>query len=168
MANTYVKIASNTVTTNTNAINFTSIPSTYTDLQVNISGVLDTTNSTYRFRLNSNTSAVYSNTRIYGNGATAASDHLITNGTLFGDYVFVTDGNYTTKTSLYISNYSGSNFKQIIIDNGWQGNATTAHSQLMSALWRSTAVVNEVNIFTGAGNFTAGTIATLYGIKNTA
>lgn len=164
---TYVKIATNTVSTNVSSIVLSSIPSTYTDLQLHISGVLNTVNSTYRFRFNSDTSSVYSNTRIFGNGSTVGSDRIVINGSYFGDYVFVTDGNYTTKTSLYISNYSGSNFKQVILDNGWQGNASTAHSQFMSALWRNTAVVNGITIFTGAGDFAAGTIVTLYGIKNT-
>jgi len=167
MANTYVKIASYAATGSVASIDFTSIPATYTDLVLKISGRISlaqiygafwlninglTTNRTYRY--------------LEGNGAAASS------GSGTNTNISTGQGNSTTASTysnveLYFPNYAGSTNKSFSVDSVGENNATTVYMDLYAALWSQTAAINQLTLLPESGNFLIYTTATLYGILKT-
>lgn len=165
MANTYVLIASTTVGSGgASSIDFTSIPSTYTDL-VLLGSTRDTSDSYVEMQLNGDTnSANYSCRFIRGNGTNAASAS--------GSYNRVgvsPSTSYTASTfgnlSLYIPNYAGSNQKSSSADGVSENNATFATAGLFANLWTGTAAITSIKIYPSTGSFVQYSSAYLYGIS---
>lgn len=163
-SNTYTLIASSTVGAGGAAsIDFTSIPSTYTDL------VLQTS-----LRENDNAWVVYvefngsgsnrTQTRLEGNGSSVSSS---SGSTIFINAV-ATAGTASTfsNVSLYIPNYASANNKSISIDGVSESNQTTAYATLNASLWSNTAAITSIKLVTGAGLLQQYSTAYLYGIKN--
>jgi len=170
---TFIKIASVTVGAGGAAnINFTSIPSTYTDLIIMCSLRSErTTGGTDNIRLEINGSAANRTFRsIGGSGAAAYSETDTTN---FIGYLPQDDGttgwtsNTFTNTSIYIPNYAGSNNKSLSVDTTTENNATTSYADLVASLWSQTNAITSLTLKTGSGSdLTQHSSATLYGIKN--
>lgn len=169
MANTFTKIASVTVGSGGAAtINFTSIPSTYTDLCVELSlrdgTAAQSVNANIIF--NNNGSAIYSARRLYASGSGAGSDSY--SGLTSMPGIWVNSATSTSNTfaniMIYIPNYSGSSNKSISIDSVTENNATTAFSGLTAGLFASTTAITDINFSTGS-NFVQYSTATLYGIS---
>ena len=164
MANTFVKIATVTVGAGGAAsMDFTSIPSTYTDLCVKYS--LRTNNAGFTdlyISFNSNT-ASFTNKSLEGSGVTASSQSTARYlGTVGGT-------NITSSTFLngeaYIPNYSGSANKSFSADTVGETNATTVYSTLSANLWSNSAAITQITITPNTGNFVQYSTATLYGIS---
>jgi hypothetical protein len=164
MANTYELIASSTVGSGGTAnIDFTSIPSTYTDLVIKASlrttctdpddYILikpnnSTANLTFMF-VRSSGSGVDSNTteRPPANGAVGTS--------IFGNL------------EIYFPNYAGSTSKPFSIDAVTEQNAVFARANLHGHLWSDTAAISRIVLTSGQSfNFVQYSTAYLYGIKN--
>lgn len=170
MPDTFIKIASVTVGAGgSSTIDFTSIPSTYTDLCVKLSA--RNTNAGYndvRLRFNSNTSSTYSIRSIQGDGSSASS---ATETAQTSNWLGNTD-NTTASTfssiDLYVPNYTSSNAKSISLDNTSEANATNTRMQMIAGLWNPSpqAAITAVNLFFSSGSFAQYSTATLYGIKN--
>jgi hypothetical protein len=177
MANTYTLIASSTVGSGgASSIDFTSIPSTYTDLVLKYSVRQDLATvaaSDYLYLNGSQTS--YSGRWIEGNGASASSftattTYLYGNGG--GDGANAT-ANTFANAEIYIPNYAGSTNKSLSHDAVSENNATTAYTDLGAGLWSNTAAINRVTLSTSATSITGGTAkfvqystAYLYGVNN--
>lgn len=163
MANTFELIASSTVGSGGAAsIDFSSIPSTYTDLcvylsmRVSDSGPVDTNikfNNT-----DTNKTILY----LRGTGA----------GTQSGSYAYTigaTNGsgqtaNTFTSSTIYIPNYANTSYnKSFSGDTVEENNATTAYATMIAGLWASTAAINQL---TFVANFVQYSTAYLYGVKN--
>jgi len=168
MANTYTLISSVTVGSGGAAnIDFTSIPSTYTDLCVKISA---RSNNSDVFEFNSvkfnNSSVGYSHRRLRGNGSTASSG---TNSSLD---IEMSNGNTATSSTfgnveMYIPNYAGSNNKSLSADGVSENNNTTAFASLNAGLWSNSAAINQVTIAPLIGTlWLQYSTAYLYGISN--
>jgi hypothetical protein len=162
---TFTKIASVTVGAGGAAnIDFTSIPSSYTDLCLKVSSRLSGTDTPVSVRFNGSTSN-FSWRRIYGNGASVSSQ----SGT--DTYWFYTDTSAQTSNTfgsgeMYIPNYAGSANKSVSSESLTENNATTAEAFIVAALWSNTAAINQVTLVPLTGNFVQYSTATLYGIKN--
>lgn len=166
MANTFTKIATVTVGSGgASSIDFTSIPQTYTDLCLKISGRLTgaATEQHHYIKFNSSTTS-YTSRYVYGSGSAAYSANTSTN-----DIGVINAANSTANTfnstEIYIPNYAGSNYKSFSNDNVEETNATTAYIHLIAHLWSNTSAITSITI-TGDSNFAQYSIATLYGIKN--
>lgn len=171
MADTYTLISSVTVGAGgASSIDFTSIPSTYTDLCLKIS--VRTTNGAYYDALfsnyNGNTSANFSSIRIQGNGTSASSGsstgntELVLNNSAVGDTATASTFN---NAELYIPNYAGSNYKSSSYDGVGENNATSAIAVLNAGLWSNTSAINRITLTCG-GSFKQYSTAYLYGISN--
>ena len=170
MPDTFVKIASVTIGSGgASSIDFTSIPSTYTDLVVKLSVRTDGINAPWLLlRFNGNTSS-YTQRYVYGTGAAAASTTVGT-----ANYMNLAAAiNSTSQTAntfasadVYVPNYAGSSNKSVSTDTGQENNATTAYATLAAGLWSNTAAINQVTFFPETGNFAQYSTAVLYGIKN--
>jgi len=169
MANTMTLIASSTVGSGgTSSIDFTSIPSTYTDLQLMLSARGASTALYANIKLNNSSSAIYSLRTIYGDGSAAASQND-SGATYFERFLMVSSA-YTANTfsngMLYIPNYAGSNNKSVMFDSVNENNATAAQSFMVAGLWASTAAINQITLTPNTGNFAQYSTAYLYGVKN--
>jgi hypothetical protein len=168
MATTYVKIANVSVgVSGAASMDFTSIPSTYTDLIILISA------RTLNAAINDNVSirpngATTSRTarRLYSGGASAVSDSLtdITVGNIAGS---LATANTFGNALMYLPNYAGASNKSFSNDGVNESNvATTVYMSLVAGLWSSTAAVSSINLYPESGNnFVQYSTATLYGIS---
>jgi hypothetical protein len=171
MANTYTLIASNTVGSGGAAnIEFTSIPSTYTDLLVKVSPRGDSGGTDLAIQFNGSTSSVYTIMRLYGTGSSTASSSststmLINNMVAQSSYTASTFGN----GEIYIPNYTSSNAKSVSIDGVTENNATGSFQTLTAGLWNpavQAAITSIKLMIDGGANFVQYSTAYLYGISN--
>ena len=172
MANTFELIASTTVTgANAASLDFTSIPSTYTDLvlKVSVRNEAATTVGGLWIQFNGS-SANLSSKVIYGTGSAAGS---FSDTTIFA----YTNANNTTGSSFgsaeyYIPNYAGSANKSVSVDSVMETNASAANMALTAGLWSSTAAITSIKLLTFNNsnstvvNFLQYSSAYLYGVKN--
>jgi hypothetical protein len=170
-SNTFTLISSVTVGAGGAAsIDFTSIPATYTDLVVDLSGRSTRSNTTDTVFLKfNNTNTTYTNRRLSGYGSTTGSD---TGSTGNGIDVATINGATSTASTfsnqqIYIPNYAGSNQKSISYDGVSENNSATGNFLVFNAgLWNGTAAVNQITLTPDVGTFVQYSTAYLYGVKN--
>ena len=170
MANTFELIASTTVGSGgTASIEFTSIPSTFTDIVVKYSLRTSRADVISAVRLTFNNSATsYSSRMIEGSGSTAAS---YTGASTYIDLGYAPAATATASTfnnhELYIPNYAGSNNKSVSIDAVQENNTSTAYANLIAGLWSDSAAITSIKVVPStAVNFVQYSTAYLYGVKN--
>ena len=167
MAATFTLISSVTVGSGGAAnIEFTSIPATYTDLLLKLSGRSNRSETTEFLNINLNSSASdFTNKTLEATGTTVYSGS-------YGAYIGSIPAATATASTfgsfeIYIPNYAGSNFKSISSDSVSENNITQAYSDLIASLWSQTAAITSVKLVTNnASNFVQYSTATLYGISN--
>ena len=175
MANTFELISSVTLSTPASTIDFTSIPSTYTDLCLQFS--IRATNSsssraedTVVLALNNDTTGGnYTMRYLRGDGSGAGS--AVATG-YAGAYAGEFNGSTSTASTftsgmVYLPNYAGSTNKSFSIDIVQEANQTTAYMQLHAGLWSNSSAINRLTF----SNYNSNTFATystayLYGVKN--
>jgi len=169
MANTFELISSVTVGSGgASSIDFTSIPSTYTDLQISWS--LRTNNDPdagnyglASIAFNGSTSNITRRT-LLGSGS-AASSSSSTNAQIAVDGLNNTASTFAS-ASLYIPNYAGSSNKSASLDNVMEQNSTTTYMSLAAILWSQTTAINQLTLSAVSGSFVQYSTAYLYGVKN--
>jgi hypothetical protein len=169
MANTYTLIASNVVGSGgVTSVTFSSIPNTYTDLIVKLSGRSSKANKQDSLSMAFNgTSTGYTNKFIEGDGAAASSFSSTDNGYNAGFVVASTmTANTFTSTDIYIPNYASSNYKSYSTDHTDEGNQSTVYSHLIACLWNNTAAITSITFSLAASNLVQYSSFYLYGIKN--
>ena len=168
MATTFELISSVTVGAGgTSTISFTSIPTTYTDLCLELSA-----RSAYSgalegivFRFNNDTDAGhYAHRRLYGSGSSAVSDTSAAP-------LFVNSSTSTSNTfgnlAVYIPNYAGSTAKSWSADLVQENNATAAYAAIVAGFYNQTTALSRIDMsLENADNFLQYTTAYLYGVKN--
>jgi len=162
MATTYDKIATTTLGSAAATIDFNSIAGTYTDLRLVIVGKYTSAGGNTRIVFNSDTSSLYSSTRITGDGTSASSDRLTAQANLRLNF----DGNSTTIPDLLtvdIFSYAGSTFKTSLITSSEDKNGSGSVIRTVG-LYRSATAITSITINLSSSTMAAGTIATLYGI----
>jgi hypothetical protein len=168
MANTFELIASYAATGSVSNIEFTSIPSTYTDLVLKFSLRSSTNTATDIFLTYNGTASGYSYRLLQGNGASASSRNG--SGSEIKDDSGLNLSTYTASTfssgEAYIPNYAGSTNKSSSHDSTLETNATTSYMTLTAGLLANTAAITSVKIVPGAGNFVQYSTAYLFGIKS--
>jgi hypothetical protein len=172
MATTFVKIQTVTVGTPALTITFTSIPQTYTDLKIVLSGRSDRssgTQSDLQFRFNG-ASANYSYRNVTSNGSSAASANA--SGASFASLGAQPQDTDTASVfgsaELYIPNYTSANYKSYSAEGVRENNATSGFLGMIAGLWSDTAAITSVTFYTESNtqNFKQYSTATLYGIKS--
>lgn len=157
---------------------FTSIPSTYTDLfmvaSLRITGVGESNPPIARGSLvinNTTTGNKYNITMMYGIGSG-------TPGVANGDNASIpfysgasVSSTGTTSTfsnvSYYIANYTSSKSKSIQIDDVTENNGTGVTNDFCATLWSDTSTINRLTLKDyGGSNFAQYSSVYLYGIKN--
>lgn len=156
------------------SVTFNNIPGIYTDLMLQISARSSASGyDNVRLKINNDTSALYSQTSLYGNGATASSERLASASNI---YIFdyspgsipnaLSTANTFSNFSAYIPNYTSSNFKSVISEVATENNVASDYvrNTLGAGLYRSTSSINRLDVSVFA-SFTQYSTFTLYGIK---
>jgi hypothetical protein len=166
MPSTFVKIAGITVGAGGAAsMTFSSIPQTYTDLKIVVSGRSSDGNFGYLILLN-NAASTYAGRFIEGLNTSASSYN---SANALGGYL-----NYSTQTAntfssseAYIPNYTSLLSKTHSIDTVQESNsATGVYSAIGAKLYTTTSAITSI-VLTINTLFVQYTTATLYGISNT-
>lgn len=167
---TFSKIASVTVGSGgSSSIDFTSIPSTYTDLMIKASLRTSAGTSYGVGYLKINGSGDnQSQRRLYGDGSGTGTDGQ-SNAT-YVPLALINGAGSTSNTfgsvDIYFSNYLSNNAKSFYCDSVGENNATTIYMQILAGLWSPSTQAPITSISLIAGDFVQHSTATLYGIKN--
>ena len=165
----YESIATSTLTTSTADITFSSIPSTYTHLQIRF--IAKSTNSAtaadnLAFRFNSDTGGNYTRHYLDGSGtsATAGPNTGVTQ-------VYATCAQTSSTPDAFgvgvldILDYTNTNkYTTTRALSGADFNASGGAIQFTSGLWLNTAAITTINIRALSGNLTQYSQFALYGI----
>lgn len=159
---TYTPIQTYSLNSDQSSIDFNNIPQSYTDLI--LVAVFKGTDANlginnWFLRVNNDSNTIYSNTRLYADGSSVASNRTTLN-TKWDFYA--PRGNEAAQAINIVnfSNYSNSSiFKPVL----WRTNITNSSSlvDLTCGLWRSTSAITSINI---SGANRSGSTFTLYGI----
>jgi len=158
-----------TATGGETSLNFSSIPSTYKHLQVR--WIAKTSRAgTYGYfavRFNSDSTAVYTRHRLYGDGSTvtATGDFGLTESEItYGASGSTANASTYGAGVLDLHDYSSTTkFKTYRSLDGYDNNGSGT-VDLCSGLWRSTSAVTSVNLVMTSGSFSAGSTFALYGM----
>lgn len=160
--NTYVALQTQTLSSTSSSVVFSSIPQTYTDLVLVISAK-NTTGQNYEtwLRFNSDSASNYSQTFVQNYaGSTQSGRNSNINQ--------ITPGKMNTTSFdvniININNYSNATTYKTILSRLNNGEFVTG---ALVGLWRNTAAITRIEAFNEPGtNYTAGSTFTLYGIAN--
>jgi hypothetical protein len=163
---TYTLIAHTELTASQLAIDFTSVPQTFTDLLLVVSARVD--GSSFAF--------AYDDGHLIINGSTANFSwrHLFGEGSGsgisrsdFARYAF-SNSQATASTfgsqQFYIPNYRSTANRSISADGVTENNATTSKQIISASLFTSSAAITSIGVQGRYGLFVSGSSATLYGI----
>ena len=162
MASTYEPIATTTLGSATATITFSSISSAYTDLRLVFVYTTNTANRTLQIRYNNDSSALYSSTRLWGDGTTVTTDRN-TNGTELIVQTASTSATIPVYFEADIFSYAGSTYKTGLFGDAGDKNGSGQVGKCVG-LWRSTSAITAVRITAQSSYFVNGSTANLYGI----
>ena len=174
MANTFIFISSVTVGSGgSSGITFSSIPSTYTDLLVKVSARSTRNTGAWTeiwFRINNNTSSVYTTRSIY-EGGNSVTNNVLSSAT-YSQIAEANQANNTTgsvfsSTEIYLPSYRSSTSKPFSVEGTTEENTTDARNYLTAGITTDTNPITQLDIYPQTGfNWVQYTTAYLYGIKN--
>lgn len=172
----YESIATVSGTGSSGTITFSSIPSTYTHLQIRGIARSDYATGNYLssfYRFNSDSGSNYSSHYVISNGASASAYAWSSYGEVYGSYTTTVNA-LSNNYALYIIDildYANTNkYKTIRTLNGFDNNNTGSSDfnkgivGLSSGLWMNTNAISSIGI-SNSGNWTTATTFALYGIK---
>jgi hypothetical protein len=151
----------------TATITFSSIPSTYTHLQVRVMARVAAGGEDLTLQFNGDTGANYSRHRLTGSGtAAAASGTASTTGiTTLGSAGMPSAANTYAVTVIDVLDYANTNkYKTARMLSGQDSNGSGG-IDFTSGVWQNTAAVTSLTIYANASNFPTAASFALYGIK---
>jgi hypothetical protein len=158
LAATYTPIASITLGAAVAEVTFTSIPSIYTDL-VLVAFTNQTSSIASYIQFNGDTATNYSNTNLTGDG-TSATSNRVTSSAL--GVAFATTSANDQISILNIMNYSNTTTNKTFL---LRRNDAAAQISLVAGLWRSTAAISSMRLYSNGSTFTSNSTFNLYGIQ---
>lgn len=166
----FESIATATGTGSSGTITFSSIPATYSRLQIRYiarsSAAFD--NDYVAFRFNSDSATNYSWHIIEGNGATASAGGGTNNDIAYsGEIPAASAGSSIIGIGIIdIPDYASTNKAKTVTSYAGNDRNNSGAFRITSDLWRSTSAINQIDITTFRGaNWTTSTTFALYGIK---
>jgi hypothetical protein len=162
MTATYENIATTTVGTATGTVTFSSISASFTDLIVVVNGAVTAGTVNLFFRFNNDTATNYSYTYLDGSGSVASSGRSSNNDKLIGNNFGYFTTSFNANYIIQIQNYSNTTTNKTCLT---RSNAADNGVSAVVGLWRNTAAINRIDLFTSSSTFVSGSTFTLYGIK---
>lgn len=165
--NTYVALASTTLSVNTTTVTLNSIPQGYTDLILVMVPASSSGTNGIRMRMNGDTNTYYSATYLGGNGSSALSRRETASANMqISSYMGIDTTLGKQVYTLHFMNYSNTTtYKTVLIRNS----AGSAAAEAAVGLWTSTAAITSlsfnINTFgASTGDFITESTFTLYGV----
>jgi hypothetical protein len=144
-------------------VEFTSIPGTYTHLQVR--AISFASNGSYlRTQLNNDTATNYSWHMVGGNGSSAYTDSAINEVSMAGPSQ-ATSTNIFCASIIDFLDYTNTNKYKTVRYLGGKDQNGSGSLGLHSGLWRSTSAITSIKFFGSGVNFPQYTHFALYGIR---
>jgi hypothetical protein len=172
MANTFILISSNTLSSSTGSITFSSIPATYTDLILMISARADsvTTFASSIMTYNGVTSSsVYGDKYLNADGAGTVTGNRDTSDTkIYSGYINAANAtaNSFGASEIYFSSYGNGAYKVSGHDFSAIWNNASTSLTLRSGLYTQNTAIGSITISPISGaNWVANSTFSLYGIK---
>ena len=167
-AGDFESIATTTLSTTTASVTFSSIPATYTHLQLR--GIACGP-ARFGMEFNSDTASNYNHHFVYGDGASVgaggSANTTPASGTSIG--IASTGSTYFTPFVVDILDYANTNkYKTWKSLNGYDANGS-GYVVLYSGAWRNTNAISQIKIAqteTFTGNFNQYSTFALYGIRS--
>lgn len=165
---TYTPLATNTLTTSSTTVTFSSIPQTYTDLVLVMQPAADVGDENVGIRFNGDTGANYSYTRVGANNTAGSySSNRVTGFTRINTIEAAGTspnlGNLIIVSN--IMNYANSTTYKTALNRSGQVGGTYNGVEIFAGLWRNTAAITSITVMQGGTRtFLAGSTFTLYGI----
>jgi len=162
----YEVISATTVGTAAQTVTLSGIPQTYTDLVVVVNAQASAQSDLY-VSFNGDSTANYSRTTLYGEGATPGSTRITrADGYLF--MILTYYGNVTTVAGvsnhiINIMNYANTTTNKTVLA---RCNAAASGVDATVGMWNSTAAISSMTFdLPSTRTFSTGSTFTLYGIK---
>ena len=168
---TYSLIASYTVPSATASYTFSSIPGTFTDLVLVITGIGASGTTFPWMRFNSLSTSIYSDTTIYGISSGNGSNRRTANSRGYVAENVEMSTTQITNTLVNIMDYSNSTTYKTYLARNNNGATTGTYvgTEAIVGLAQLTAAITSITIGTASGgtdyNFAAGSTFKLYGIQ---
>ena len=161
----YDSIATTTLGSTTASVTFSSIPSTYTHLQLRcLMSDTATGSASMTAQFNGDTGANYSSHILLGNGSTAGAAAFISDTKMFSGY-FYQGTNIFGAAVVDILDYANTNkYKTLKSLSGGDANGN-GQMRLFSGLWMNTGAISSITLASNGGNFIQYSQFALYGIK---
>lgn len=165
-------ISSTTTSGSAASVTISSIPATYKDLELHVTGRGDAagvTSAILRLQFNGDTAANYDYEIYERNASGGAGDvgGVAQTSIRLGSLPAATAGASRAGSSIVIiPDYAGTTFfKTVVVNNSRSLGTTTATQEIAvgGGEWRSTAAINAVKVLWSAGNFVDGSVVSLYG-----
>lgn len=164
---TYSTIATLNGTGSSGTISFTSIPSNYTDLVLEIVPWGLTDGIGVYTRLNNDSTTLYSTTVLLSTTGSAGNTQRQVNQNLaiLGGWTIGAGTSLPSTIETYFNNYSNSTtLKNFLSRYTVSNNSNQIEVGIVSGLYRSSSAINRIDVIAGAGNWSTNASATLYGI----
>ena len=170
----YESIASTTVGSGGSAdVEFTSIPGTYTHLQIRgIAKWSDTSDDRQLLRVefNSDTGSNYARHLVGGNGSSAFADGVASTTARSGARLISSNASYANMFTAYvfdILDYTNTNkYTTVRVLGGFDTNGGSFQEVVLgSFLWQNTAAITNIKLLPGSANLAQYSQFALYGIK---
>ena len=161
MASAITALATTTLGANASSVTFSSIPATYRDLRLVVSGAESAAGSTdARLRANGDAGLNYTRVYIFGDGASAVSGtNTMTEFQAW--YAADTVGN----AIIDIMDYAQTDKHKTLLTRSNNASATSNGTSAQAQRWASTAAITSLTwSLTSTYTFNAGTTISLFGI----
>lgn len=155
MPATYEPIATTTLGSAAVSFTFSSIPSTYTDLELVFAGT-DSAFGSLNIQLNGDTATNYSYTILTGDGTTAASSR----GTSVAQMNLGVTGTSQSVSKFFFMNYANTTTYKTVLG---RGNIASNQVRAGVGMRRNTAAITSITV--QGTSLQIGSTLTLYGIK---
>lgn len=164
MAVTYEPIQTQTLASNQTVITLSSIPATYTDLQLVVNATFTAASGNCFLTVNSDSGSNYTWQRLTANGSTPAAAYSGSSATQWAVNIFDLE-NPNTSPGLFIFNflsYTNTSVYRPILSR----TNTSDYVKAYGSQWLNlSSAINSITLTVGPASMVAGSTLTLYGIK---
>jgi hypothetical protein len=163
LPSTMIPIATNTLTTSTASVTFSSIPQGYTDLVLVINATSNVANAP-TLQFNGDTGSNYSSTAVIGNGSAASSNRTSNQSVIYyGGWINGFSSTASGNAIIHIMNYSNTTTNKTTLN---RFNVASIEVDAVVGLWRNTAAITSITLsISGGATYSSSSTFTLYGVK---
>ena len=163
----FVKITEIVVGSAVPTVTFSSIPATYRNLKLVVTGRTDAAGTDYTVTFNGDTGANYQAVLAFNGSGAGASATFSQNSAAIGSTASSSaPANQAGVSEIMVYDYAGTTFfKSVTGMTHRLDGVATAYIIWYAATWNSTSAINTIALAAGAGNFVTGSTFTLYGMK---